>query len=226
MNIHELCNISLRDLQDALANKEVSPVELVDLTLDQTEAVNQQINALYGVRHDDAREEAKASEKRFCDGKPIGPFDGIPVTIKDSVNATGMKWFHGTCIHGDGVVAKKDSPPAARLKEAGTIIIGKGAMPDFGLSGSGVSGSHGIVRNPWGLEWNTGGSSAGGAASLARFRYRGISSPSCSSLRLGFIETDTGCDSACASIYCTISWSYHQIGCGFKCLDHAAECSG
>lgn len=167
MNIDELSHISLRDLQDALSKKEVSPVELVDLTLDQTDAVNNKINALYDVRYEEAREEAKASEDRYLKGNAIGPFDGIPVTIKDSVNAVGMKWFHGTCIHGDGVVAQKDSPPAARLKEAGAIIIGKGAMPDFGLSGSGVSGSHGIVRNPWGLEWNTGGSSAGGAASLA-----------------------------------------------------------
>ena len=167
MNIDELSQISLRDLQSALSKKEVSPVEIVNLTLDQTDAVNDQINALYDVRHREAREEAKASEQRYLAGRPIGPFDGIPVTIKDSVNAVGMKWFHGTKIHGNGVIAEKDSPPAARLKEAGSIIIGKGAMPDFGLSGSGVSGSHGIVRNPWGLDWNTGGSSAGGAASLA-----------------------------------------------------------
>jgi len=167
MNINELSNISLSDLQDALGKKEVSPVEIVELTLEQTDAVNGKINALYDVRYEAARNEATAAEKRYLDGNVIGPFDGIPVTIKDSVNAIGMKWFHGTGIHGEGVVAQKDSPPAARLKEAGTIIIGKGAMPDFGLSGSGVSGSHGIVRNPWGLEWNTGGSSAGGTASLA-----------------------------------------------------------
>jgi len=168
MDIKELSNISLGDLQHALNKGDVSPVEIIDVTLAQTDAVNGDINALYGLRHDEAREEAKASEKRYQSGTTIGPFDGIPVTIKDSVNAVGMKWFHGTVIHGDkGIVGKKDSPPAARLKEAGTIIIGKGAMPDFGLSGSGVSGSHGIVRNPWGLSWNTGGSSAGAGASLA-----------------------------------------------------------
>lgn len=167
MNINELSNISLRDLQKALTKKDVSPVELVELTFDQVDAVNDRINALYDLRHDEARREARASEERYQKGTPLGPFDGVPVTIKDSVNAIGMTWFHGTVIHGDGIVAKKDSPPAAQLKEAGAIIIGKGAMPDFGLSGSGVSGSHGIVRNPWGLEWNTGGSSAGGAASLA-----------------------------------------------------------
>ena len=168
MNIKELSNISLSELQDALGKGAVSPVEIVELTLEQADSVNDEINALYDLRHDQATEEAKASEKRYQSGNPISPFDGVPVTLKDSVNAVGMKWFHGTVIHGDtGIVGQKDSPPAARLKEAGAIIIGKAAMPDFGLSGSGVSGSHGIVRNPWGLYWSTGGSSAGGGASLA-----------------------------------------------------------
>lgn len=168
MKIKELSEISLHDLQTALVKMELSPVEVVDTTLAQADTVNGEINALYDMRHDEARAEAKASEQRYVSGETIGDFDGIPVTIKDSVNAVGMKWFHGTVIHGNGgVVGQKDSPPAARLKEAGTIIIGKGVMPDFGLSGSGVSGSHGIVRNPWGTSWNTGGSSAGGGASLA-----------------------------------------------------------
>ncbi len=167
MNIQEFAHLSLRDLQTLLTTQEVSPVEVIDLTLNQTEETNGTINALYGVRTDAARLEAKASEKRYLTGTPLSDFDGIPVTIKDSVNAVGMKWHHGSAIHGEGVVATKDSPPVKRLKQAGAIILGKGAMPDFGLSASGVSGSHGIVRNPWGLAWNTGGSSAGGGASIA-----------------------------------------------------------
>lgn len=167
MNIDQIAQSSLQEMQDALANREVSPVELVQASLDQTDAVNDKINALYDIRGEEALNEAKASEARYASSTQVGPFDGIPVTIKDSVNAIGMRWFHGSAVHGEGVVATKDSPPAARLKRAGAVILGKGAMPDFGLSGSGVSGSHGIVRNPWGLDWNTGGSSAGGGASLA-----------------------------------------------------------
>lgn len=167
MNIDQIAQSSLQEMQDALANREVSPVEIVQQSLDQTDAVNGEINALYDIRGEEALEEAKASEARYASNSQIGPFDGIPVTIKDSVNAVGMRWFHGSAVHGEGIVATKDSPPAARLKRAGAIILGKGIMPDFGLSGSGVSGSHGLVRNPWGLAWNTGGSSAGGGASLA-----------------------------------------------------------
>ncbi|MDA0961308.1 MAG: amidase family protein [Proteobacteria bacterium] len=167
MKIDDLSHMSLHALQTAFSARDLSPVEVLDATFQQIDAVNDQINALYDLRRDQAMSEAKAAEQRYRDGEPRSAFDGVPVTIKDSVNAIGMRWHHGSAVHGEGIVADKDSPPAARLKSAGTIIIGKGAMPDFGLSGSGVSGSHGIVRNPWGLSWNTGGSSAGAGASLA-----------------------------------------------------------
>ncbi len=167
MEIDELSHMSLQELQSAFAEKKLSPVEVARTTFDQIDRVNGQINALYDLRKEAALAEAEASEKRYLKGDAMSPFDGIPVSIKDSVNAIGMKWHHGSAVHGEGIVASSDSPPAARLKQSGAIIIGKGAMPDFGLSGSGVSGSHGIVRNPWGLAWNTGGSSAGAGASLA-----------------------------------------------------------
>lgn len=167
MDIDTLSQMSLSELQSAFVTRQLSPVEVVEMTLAQNEAVKDKINALYGVRADEARAEAKASEERYASGNPISEFDGVPVTIKDSVNAVGMKWHHGSAIHGEGIVGTKDSPPAARLKKSGAVIIGKCSMPDFGLSGSGVTTSHGIVRNPWGLQWNPGGSSAGAGASLA-----------------------------------------------------------
>ena len=167
MKIDEFSQLSLAELQSGFQNRSVSPSEVMELVLDQIEATHDQINALYGVRTGAARKEARAATDRYAEGRPLSPFDGVPVTIKDSVNAVDMVWHHGSKIHGNGVVAQSDSPPVKRLKAAGAIIVGKGAMPDFGLSASGVSGSHGIVRNPWGLLWNTGGSSAGGSASVA-----------------------------------------------------------
>lgn len=167
MDIAELSQMPLNELQATFAAGTLSPVEVLEVTFGQIERVNEGINALYGLRKAEAMAEAKVSEQRYRRREQLGPFDGVPVTIKDSVNAAGMRWHHGSAVHGEGIVAGIDSPPAERLKRAGAIIVGKGAMPDFGLSGSGVSGSHGVVRNPWGLAWNTGGSSAGGGASLA-----------------------------------------------------------
>jgi amidase/aspartyl-tRNA(Asn)/glutamyl-tRNA(Gln) amidotransferase subunit A len=135
--------------------------------LDQAGRVNGTINALYDIRREAALEEAKAAEARWRAGRQLSVFDGVPVTIKDSVPAVGMRWHHGSRLHGKGIMGIADGLPTKRLKAAGAIILAKGAMPDFGLSGSGVSGSHGIVCNPWGTAWNTGGSSAGGGASVA-----------------------------------------------------------
>jgi Asp-tRNA(Asn)/Glu-tRNA(Gln) amidotransferase A subunit family amidase len=167
MDALDLSKLSLADLQAGYADLQIDPVEVMEITFDQIDRVNEELTALYNLRRDDSFVAAKEARRRFRDGKPAGPLDGVPVSIKDSVNAAGMVWHHGSTIHGDGVVAKVDSPPVEKLKAAGAIIFGKGAMPDFGLSGSGVSSYHGIVRNPWGKSWNPGGSSAGAGASLA-----------------------------------------------------------
>lgn len=167
MTIEALAALPLADLQQAYRAGTLGPVAVTSAMLDQAEAVNGTLSALYGIRRADALAEAAAAEARIAAGAPLSPFDGIPVTIKDSIPAVGMRWHHGSALHGEGILGKADGLPTRRLKAAGAIILGKGCMPDFGLSGSGVSGSHGIVRNPWGTAWNTGGSSAGAGASLA-----------------------------------------------------------
>lgn len=165
--ISRLADLSLADLRAAYREGRTDPVAVTTAMLDQAERVNGVINALYGIRRDEALAEARAASARWEAGRPLSDFDGVPVSIKDSVPAVGMRWHHGSALHGEGVMGTVDGIPTRKLKAAGSIILGKGAMPDFGLSGSGVSGSHGIVRNPWGTAWNTGGSSAGGGASIA-----------------------------------------------------------
>jgi aspartyl-tRNA(Asn)/glutamyl-tRNA(Gln) amidotransferase subunit A len=65
------------------------------------------------------------------------------------------------------VPAERDAPPAARLREAGAVILGKTTMPDYGMLSSGLSSFHKLARNPWDLTKNPGGSSAGAAAAAA-----------------------------------------------------------
>ncbi|HRW16572.1 MAG: hypothetical protein KDJ78_00720 [Rhodobacteraceae bacterium] len=167
MNLQELSRLTIAELLAAYRAGVTDPVEVADLTFAQIEAVNGRINALYDLRRDAAMAEAEASARRWKAGRPEGALDGAPVTLKDSVHAVGMTWHHGSAAHGAGVKGAKDAPPTEKLKAARAIIIGKCTMPDYGLSASGVSSFHGIVRNPFGLAWNTGGSSAGAGASLA-----------------------------------------------------------
>jgi aspartyl-tRNA(Asn)/glutamyl-tRNA(Gln) amidotransferase subunit A len=111
--------------------------------------------------------QARASEKRWSEGAPMGALDGVPVSVKESIAVSGMPYWRGAKGYMSKPFPKVDSPPATSLKEAGAIIFAKTTMPDFGMLPAGVSTAHGVTRNPWDLSFNTGGSSSGGAAAVA-----------------------------------------------------------
>lgn len=167
MTAHDLVAMSVGSLVDAYASGALSPVEVVEATLDHVEAVNPKVNALFSIRPEEARAQARASEARWRAGTPRGLLDGVPTTIKDSVAKTGWPYFHGIGANREAPPSSFDSPPAARLDEAGAIVFAKTTMPDCGLLAAGVSTLFGVTRNPWKLSFNTGGSSAGAGAALA-----------------------------------------------------------
>ena len=167
MKIDQLAGLGIRELLGLYASAELSPVDVMRTTLEHTTAVNGAINALFHVVAEEALAAARASEERWRRKSPVGRLDGVPVTVKDSVNVAGWPYLHGASPNRDRPLATEDAPPAARLKESGAIIFAKTTMPDCGLLGAGVSSAHGITRNPWKLSANTGGSSAGAGASLA-----------------------------------------------------------
>lgn len=154
-------------LREAYRTGEATPEDVLEHTLARIDAANPVINAMAFVAADAARETARASARRWASGAPRSPLDGVPVTIKDSVHATGMPWRHGCAANRFLPHSTVDAPPAARLKEAGAVIVGKTSMPDFGMMAAGVSSLYGVTRNPWDPSRSTGGSSAGAGASLA-----------------------------------------------------------
>lgn len=163
----EILDAPAESVRQAYRRGGVTPVDVLDRTLARIEARNPAINALAYVDATGARSAALASTRRWAAGAPLGPLDGIPVSIKDSVHAVGMPWRHGCAANAGLPDSTFDAPPAARLKEAGAVILGKTTMPDFGMMAAGVSSLYGITRNPWDPSRNTGGSSAGAGASLA-----------------------------------------------------------
>jgi amidase/aspartyl-tRNA(Asn)/glutamyl-tRNA(Gln) amidotransferase subunit A len=167
MSAQELIGMSLAELADAYASRSLSPVEVVKGVITHAEAVNGSINALFCFRPEQAIADARQSEARWKANAALGPLDGIPMTVKDSVAMIGWPYFHGIGANRSLPPSTYDSPPAVALREAGAVIFAKTTMPDCGLLASGISSLHGITRNPWGLAWNTGGSSAGAGASVA-----------------------------------------------------------
>ncbi|MGJ8524993.1 putative amidase AmiD [Halomonadaceae bacterium LMG 33818] len=166
-DMESLAMMPLSALIEAYRTRQLTPSEVVGKTLQHIDEVNPVINALYDIRYEDALYEAERATQRWHSGQALGPWDGVPVTIKDSIHAIGSHWHHGSVAHGEGVLSQHDAPPVERLKAAGAVVVAKGTMPDFGMSASGVSSFFGITRNPWNTAFSPGGSSAGGGASLA-----------------------------------------------------------
>lgn len=167
MTDDELCFLSATELSSAFRSGDLSPVEAAKAALDRIERVNPRINALYFVDAEGALAAARASEARWRRGEPLDELDGVTVTLKDSVPVSGMPMPNGTRAFAGRITADPDAPVTMRLREAGTVLLGKTTMPDFGMIASGVSSLFGITRNPWNLECNSGGSSSGAGAAVS-----------------------------------------------------------
>ena len=161
-----LHDLSANDLIAGFRARQFSASEVLDDVLAHVAEWEPHLQALYAFDPDGARAAARASTERWQKGEPVGPLDGVPVTIKDNIATKGVAVPLGTAVT-RLTPAAADAPPAARLREAGAIIFSKTTMPDFGMLSSGLSSFHPLTRNPWDLRQNPGGSSAGAAAAGA-----------------------------------------------------------
>jgi aspartyl-tRNA(Asn)/glutamyl-tRNA(Gln) amidotransferase subunit A len=162
--------LSAAELSTAYASGELSPVQVARALLERIEAWEPRINAMYRVQRDAALAQARAAEARWRDGQPLSALDGVPITIKENIYTRGDPAPIGTRANEDTPPQAADAPPAARVREAGCVVLGKTTMPDFGMLSSGLSSLHGITRNPWRLDRNPSGSSSGaGAAAVAGY---------------------------------------------------------
>ncbi len=153
--LHDLPGTRLLAL---FARRELSPGEYYEHLLAHIQRWEPHLNALYRFDPQRVREQAAAATERWRKGQPKGPLDGLPVTIKELIATAGEPIPLGSAATALQP-APCDAPPAARLREAGAIVLAKTTVPDFGMLSSGLSSFHGVTRNPWNLANNTGGSS-------------------------------------------------------------------
>ncbi|NYG33627.1 amidase [Sphaerotilus montanus] len=145
---------------------DVSPVEATRAVLDHIARWEPHLRATYALDPDSALQQAQASEARWRRGEPRGLLDGVPAMVKENIATRGTPTPLGTAAT-VLAPAMADAPPAARLREAGAVLLGKTTMPDYGMLSSGLSSFHPLTRNPWDLTKNPGGSSAGAGAGAA-----------------------------------------------------------
>jgi aspartyl-tRNA(Asn)/glutamyl-tRNA(Gln) amidotransferase subunit A len=159
--IHEL---PAHALASAYSRGELSPVEATRAALERIAAWEPRLNAFYRLDEDAALAQARECERRWREGHARSRLEGVPITIKENIATRGDPSPIGTRANEEEAPQRADAPPAARVREAGCVILGKTTMPDYGMLSSGLSSLHGVTRNPWKLERNPSGSSSGAAA--------------------------------------------------------------
>jgi Asp-tRNA(Asn)/Glu-tRNA(Gln) amidotransferase A subunit family amidase len=165
-----LHDLSAVELLARYRDRSLSPVEVTRAVLERIAAWEPHLHATYALDGEAALAAARASEARWSRragaGEEVGALEGVPTMIKENIATAGTPVPLGTAAT-ELVPAPRDAPPAARLREAGAVILGKTTMPDYGMLSSGLSSFHGLTRNPWDLRTNPGGSSAGAGAGVA-----------------------------------------------------------
>ena len=158
---------TVAELHKAYEQGRLMPGAATEAALARIGATEPALNAFQLVDEAGAREAANASAQRWAQGRPLGPLDGIPLTIKDIVATKGWPTLSGSRTEDSNGPWEEDAPAVARLREAGAVILGKTTTPEFGWKGMTDSPLAGITRNPWNPAHTPGGSSGGAAASLA-----------------------------------------------------------
>ncbi len=157
---------SLTQTTEDIINKRISCLEVLESVSNSISKYNDSINAIVTTDFKAAIKEAKELDVMLKNGKVKGPLHGIPVTIKDNFEVSGMR---STASHKpfSENIPVKDASVVERLREAGAIIVGKTNLPELAVDFQTDSPIFGRTNNPWDLERTPGGSTGGGAAAVA-----------------------------------------------------------
>ena len=126
--------LTIREASGLMQRRELSPVELTRAFLDHIDATDGELHSFITLLQDSALEEARAAESEIMAGNYKGPLHGVPIALKDLYDTAGVLTTAGSRVDIDRV-PKEDATTTARLKAAGSILLGKLAMHEFALGG-------------------------------------------------------------------------------------------
>jgi aspartyl-tRNA(Asn)/glutamyl-tRNA(Gln) amidotransferase subunit A len=162
-DLHEL---TIAEAGRRIAAKEISPVELTEAYLARIEATDRILHSYIRVLADSARAQARQAEQDIRSGGVRGPLHGVPLALKDIYETAGVPTTGHSKVLVDHV-PKEDAVTTRRLKDAGSILLGKLATHEFAFGGPSFDLPFPPARNPWNPEHFTGGSSSGSGAAVA-----------------------------------------------------------
>lgn len=146
---------------------EATPVDVLGAVLARAEALQATLNPFVRLDPEGARAAAEAAAGRWRAGTPLGPLDGVPVSVKDMILTRGMPTLRGSLTVDPAGPWEEDAPSVARLRAAGAVIFGKTTTTEFGGSPFSWSPLTGHTANAWNPAYGNSGSSMGAAAQLA-----------------------------------------------------------
>ncbi|MBC8235239.1 BNR-4 repeat-containing protein [bacterium] len=159
----ELAFLPVTALARLVESREVSPVELTRLYLDRLTAYGPKLKCVITLTEDLALSQAKSAEAEIIAGRYQGTLHGIPWGAKDLLATRGIPTTWGATPFKEQVI-DTDATVVERLREAGAVLVAKLSM---GALATGPHWFGGMTRNPWNIEKDSGGSSAGPAAATA-----------------------------------------------------------
>ena len=160
----DLYLLTIHEAAELVRSRQLSPVELTQAFLDRIEAVDNRLKSYITLLPETAMEAAREAETEISKGNYRGPLHGIPIALKDLYDTAGVPTMAQSKVL-EHRVPDSDATVVTRLREAGTVLLGKLTMHEFAL---GFPASlYESPRNPWNLDHVTGGSSSGSGAGIA-----------------------------------------------------------
>jgi aspartyl-tRNA(Asn)/glutamyl-tRNA(Gln) amidotransferase subunit A len=158
---------------------EVTALEITNSCLQRIDQLQPSLNAFIRVMADEAKRDAETADRELASGRDRGPLHGVPIAVKDIIDARGVPTTAASRVR-EGHVAAADAPVITRLRDAGAVIIGKTNLDEFAFGTTSENSAFGPIRHPLDTSRSPGGSSGGSAVAVA------------TGMALAALGTDTG----------------------------------
>lgn len=220
-------DMSIAQAASLIRARELSPLDLTEIYLRRIERREPTINAYITVTAERALADATRATDEIAAGTDRGPLHGIPIALKDLIATAGIRTTAGSKILADWV-PDADSTVARKLREAGSVLLGKLNTHEYAYGGTTNNPHYGATRNPWDITCIPGGSSGGSGAAIA------------AGLAAGTMGTDTAGSIRIPASFCGVvglkptfgrvsragivplSWSFDQAGPITRTVEDAA----
>jgi aspartyl-tRNA(Asn)/glutamyl-tRNA(Gln) amidotransferase subunit A len=191
MTLKDLCYLSITEAAAGIRQKDFSSVELTKACLERINAIDAKLHSFITVIADLALQQADQADVELRSGKDRGPLHGLPIALKDLYATKGIRTTCHSAVL-EHWIPDHDATAVTKLRDAGTILLGKLGMHEFAFGGPSVDAPFPAVKNTWNTAHIPGGSSSGSGAALA------------AGLCYGALGSDTGGSIRTPSSHCSV----------------------